>query len=663
MDDLVQEGKFLDKIFGKAKGADTAADAGRAVNAAGDEMGAMDKLGAVYNRLTGNSTPPTQRISPTGDVDFPPNPAVWRGRGNPDKGTSLELSQELAKAKPYSWLDDIPNTGGGMGLNPPKAVTNVSNSPWAPGVWTDPPKVDVTPPKVDAKPTRKRLTKDEQIAKRRADELAQAKHDAEVARIRKGDADAKAAAELDDITKNAGIPKAAPKADAEVPTAAPKADAEVPVDDPAEVARLRQELEDRLQAGRSTPEPELTLKQRLEKANKDLDDAKTEKQIKDAELEIKRLRGDPVEPTANNAPANNAPANNAPANNAPANNPPNNSPASTISVADEPKKTYADRANDLAKSLDATSDVLAPVGKLTRSVAGLGATAAASAPLITNIGSDEYGADVFKDYASFLGYGKSWGGDAKKKKEDKPETPETPATADPNAPKPWSPADIEIDPPPTQQESISTILKLSGQRPITERDNTVGITKPRAIRTLTENTNLAECGMGSPSYSQPASFSINASASSGDEVANMLKSIMHLAGVKPVTGDMLGAEMLPQVHDMEIISASPEMMSMPEMDHDDMGHAEVIEIDGVMGDHDEEEKVGEEYDNTPHPKVDNEDPLRKWANVVNKHDMSTIPPGAPGDNKLQNTLGNSPVKEATDVHNSLLKAYEAFKNS
>jgi len=143
----------------------------------------------------------------------------------------------------------------------------------------------------------------------------------------------------------------------------------------------------------------------------------------------------------------------------------------------------------------------------------------------------------------------------------------------------------------------------------------------------------------------------------------MLKSIMHLAGVKPVTGDMLGAEMLPQVHDMDIISASPEMMGMPEMDHDDMGHADVIEIDGVMGDHDEEEEVGEEYDNTPHPQVDTEDPLRKWANVVNKNDMSTIPPGAPGDNKLQSTLNNEPVREATDVHSSLLKAYEAFKNS
>ena len=359
-------------------------------------------------------------------------------------------------------------------------------------------------------------------------------------------------------------------------------------------------------------------------------------------------------------------------------------PASTISVdnAATGERSFMDRA------LDKTGDLAGKyVKKLsTDPVKTLGTTYMGTGVVANTLGNtldDKYTTfgqavggglkDTFVD--PLIGIGKAVLPDTVVNKlnkkfnsviDDKPETPTTPAAqaaADPNAPKPWSPADIEIEEPKTQQESISTILKLSGQRPITERDNTVGITKPRAIRTLTENTNLAECGMGSPSYSQPASFSINASAGSGDEVANMLKSIMHLAGVKPVTGDMLGAEMLPQVHDMEIISASPEMMGMPEVDHDDMDHAEVIEIDGAMGDHDEEEKVGEEYDNTPHPQVDTEDPLRKWANVVNKNDMSTIPPGAPGDNKLQNTLGNSPVKEATDVHNSLLKAYEAFKNS
>lgn len=45
---------------------------------------------------------------------------------------------------------------------------------------------------------------------------------------------------------------------------------------------------------------------------------------------------------------------------------------------------------------------------------------------------------------------------------------------------------------------------------------------------------IAECGMmpGMPPAGTPASFSINATAASGDEVANMLNNIMALAGVK-----------------------------------------------------------------------------------------------------------------------------------
>jgi hypothetical protein len=417
----------------------------------------------------------------------------------------------------------------------------------------------------------------------------------------------------------------------------------VAVDDPAEIARLTREIQARLDAANPTP-PVLTQQQRLEKVLKDLDNATTEKQIRDAEARLKAMQAEP-----------------APGTNAVLEPGTNTGPASTISVDNgaaataKEKPSFTDRLTQANKVRQELSDLAGAVpGLKTATTVGLGLpiinTGVKAGTGIDVIGGlNKLGGTIGDTISQNLGGGKTQPAGEKDMSDDE-------------LSKRINDHEAALTPK-TQQESISTILKLSGQRPITERDNTVGITKPRAIRTLTESTNLAECGMGSPSYSQPASFSINASAGSGDEVANMLKSIMHLAGVKPVTGDMLGAEILPQVHDMEIISASPEMMGMPEMDHDDMGHADVIEIDGVMGDHDEEEKVGEEYDNTPHPQVDTEDPLRKWANVVNKNDMSTIPPGAPGDNKLQNTLGNSPVKEATDVHNSLLKAYEAFKNS
>jgi hypothetical protein len=563
-------------------------------------------------------------------------------------------------ARDTSWLDDIDNTAGGKGLNPPVEV----------------PKVEVPKASVEA-PKRKRLTKDEQLELRRQREIKQAEHEAKLEKIRKGEADkAKADADEAKATQDkaaeqprADEPKAAeePKVDnspasdtvrdpldvtdtgeyrpvVDTPAEAPRVDTPVAVDDPAEIARLSQSLQDRLAASRPKPEPELTPKQRLEKAHADLENAQTLRAARDAEREIARLNADPVETPANNAPANNAPS----------------QPASTISVEQPPTSTEPTFGQKVKKELMPKD--------------GAGATAAALKGL-GYIGAGEVAGRLITGGESPIGLaadGIDWAKERMRSKTPKPTAADDVEDLTPDAGKaskaeldkyldskltPAAPASAP------QQESISTILKLSGQRPITERDNTVGITKPRAIRTLTESTNLAECGMGSPSYSQPASFSINASAGSGDEVANMLKSIMHLAGVKPVTGDMLGAEMLPQVHDMDIISASPEMMGMPEMDHDDMGHADVIEIDGVMGDHDQEEEVGEEYDNTPHPQVDTEDPLRKWANVVNKNDMSTIPPGAPGDNKLQSTLNNEPVREATDVHSSLLKAYEAFKNS
>lgn len=80
------------------------------------------------------------------------------------------------------------------------------------------------------------------------------------------------------------------------------------------------------------------------------------------------------------------------------------------------------------------------------------------------------------------------------------------------------------------------------------------------------NKTLAECGMETMSPmgqhpKTPASFSINASAESGDEVADMLKKIMTLAGVQPV-----GPEHMPEepMGTMSVIDGDQEM-SEPEM--------------------------------------------------------------------------------------------------
>ena len=69
----------------------------------------------------------------------------------------------------------------------------------------------------------------------------------------------------------------------------------------------------------------------------------------------------------------------------------------------------------------------------------------------------------------------------------------------------------------TQEQSLATVTNIEGE-------------------TITES--IAECGpmgmMGGMPPTTPASFSINASASNGEEVSSMLRDIMNLAGVKPV---------------------------------------------------------------------------------------------------------------------------------
>lgn len=60
---------------------------------------------------------------------------------------------------------------------------------------------------------------------------------------------------------------------------------------------------------------------------------------------------------------------------------------------------------------------------------------------------------------------------------------------------------------------------------------------------------LEECGMmpGMSSAPTPASFSVNATASSGDEVANMINQIMNLAGARPVSGSDMPVDAQPKV--------------------------------------------------------------------------------------------------------------------
>jgi len=198
-------------------------------------------------------------------------------------------------------------------------------------------------------------------------------------------------------------------------------------------------------------------------------------------------------------------------------------------------------------------------------------------------------------------------------------------------------------------ENLSDILKLAGTKSITSRDYTSGLTKVKEVTKLNESKQIDECGMGMPSNgSTPATLSINATASSGEEVANMLKSIMDLAGVKPVTADMLGGPVapMPMVKAIDIVSA-------PDHDHDH-DHDSMDPQEDELNQKPLTGSMEEEYANTP------EDPTD-----VPKYDPEKMVfrPNQPGQgDRMDGTMpkGNPGLGEG--LAQSLLKEYEAFKN-
>jgi len=212
------------------------------------------------------------------------------------------------------------------------------------------------------------------------------------------------------------------------------------------------------------------------------------------------------------------------------------------------------------------------------------------------------------------------------------------------------------------EETLSSILKLSGQRSITERDNTVGITKTKKIETLNESAQIAECGgmmPSSPSPSQPATLNISATASNGDEVANMLKSIMQLAGVRPVDHDAMPmGDMLPSIKPLQVMKGTLE---------DNVAE----EACGDCGGNPCECAMEETYDNTPEERVEPYDP-NNMAHVINKvasKDLASTPyqsasnpmSEAKKDEEAKAKAKKEKVDE--DVYSGLFRAYQEFKNS
>ena len=236
------------------------------------------------------------------------------------------------------------------------------------------------------------------------------------------------------------------------------------------------------------------------------------------------------------------------------------------------------------------------------------------------------------------------------------------------------------------------------------------------IAVITESV-VGECGpMGmsmTPAMGMtntPASFSINASAGSGDEVANMLTQIMTLAGVKKD----VGGDDQPMPHGHEPLTSEPPMSGKDDirsaLDALDQVEDEETDLGGMGGDMTgmdagmepemgtagptgdvstmadqvrdmadelagkDKEDLGLEslrqFDNSPQEKTRSTDPLNDFANIINKVREFDYVPAQSGSNpmKAENVeTTEAPVQEGTadqsllSITTDLMKQYQAYK--
>jgi hypothetical protein len=253
---------------------------------------------------------------------------------------------------------------------------------------------------------------------------------------------------------------------------------------------------------------------------------------------------------------------------------------------------------------------------------------------------------------------------------------------------------------------IKKLAELDAQGGL--KESTAMVNDP-ALAMISEGQDLSECGpMGMPGMpgQTPASFSINASAASGDEVASMLTQIMTLAGMKEVgvkdinpaepghtlTGEppahggddikqALAAidqasnpmnDMNPEDEDMSDGDAVPgEMDTAGEMGQtgDVSGMADQVrdmadELSGTSKDELGLESL-RQFDNSPQEHTREYNP-NDFANIINKVRSFEVTPARGGDNPLkQESIEQAPVQKETsllDITNSLMQEYSAYKN-
>ena len=224
-------------------------------------------------------------------------------------------------------------------------------------------------------------------------------------------------------------------------------------------------------------------------------------------------------------------------------------------------------------------------------------------------------------------------------------------------------------------EDMSTLRALSGLKPV------------------------AECGMmGSPmpmEHHTPASFSINASAGSGDEVAGMLSQIMNLAGVHKVGPEHMpnidsGARpMIAEPPEKDIMRSAMDAMNDPEPEDESAGAPEADTNNAMMalpapGAEAGTEEGGQAEPGTAEPMQSAADEIRnmadRLADIEDKDELNLETydntPNSPhsdpqyDNDKMSfnpnaggfggNGLANNPRAFAEDLESKLFAEYQQF---
>ena len=206
-------------------------------------------------------------------------------------------------------------------------------------------------------------------------------------------------------------------------------------------------------------------------------------------------------------------------------------------------------------------------------------------------------------------------------------------------------------------DHVSKYLKMVGKNPTDLKYLSTLVMSELEDANMLEDQGVAEgsaaCGMSPmPDMAHPHTpASVNITAGSGEELSNMLKDIMSLAGVHKVEPHDLGVEPAPVT-----LTAEPMTVMGPVASAGDEMRAVIDRINGDgAGDEDDEEAKEGQYDNTP-TGIDDIPDMDTDA-MIDPGRMNQDPAGHPGVGDRMD--GDRPKAFAT-MEESLMDEYKRF---